>query len=147
MQGFTVGFPLGLAPDKRPEPRTPCENSAKAQGDPDTVRELIEKELDLGHMLASFDEPPLPNILFSPLHLVPKAGDNDKSRLIHNLAFPYDQEIFNKCIPPEEKSVNYHCIDQLIQLSLDFGPNIWGAEWIFLMRAAIYQYNLRIWDY
>ena len=29
MQGFTVGFPLGLAPDKRPEPRTPCENSAK----------------------------------------------------------------------------------------------------------------------
>ena len=128
IQGFTVGFPLGLAPDKRPEPRAPCPNSSKAQADPDTVRELIQKELELGHMLGPFDDPPLPNMVFSPLHLVPKAGDSNKSRLIHNLAFPYDHQSVNKCIPPEEKSVTYHYIDELIQLALDLGPNIWGCR-------------------
>lgn len=128
IQGFTKGFPLGVDPDKRPYPRPPCENSDEANRKPDVVRELVQKEVKLGHMLGPFDEPPLPNMVYSPLHLVPKAGDVKKHRLIHNLAFPYNQESVNRCIPPEQSSVSYHYIDELIQLAMELGPNIWGCR-------------------
>ena len=75
-----------------------------------------------------FDEPPLPNMVFSPLHLVPKAGAPGKYRLIHNLAFPYNEGSVNRSIPPEESSVQYHYIGELIQLALQLGKDIWGCR-------------------
>ena len=128
IDGFTRGFPLGVDPAKRPQPRGPCENSQAARERPDITRALVAKEVELGHMLGPFDEPPIPNLVFSPLHLVKKAGSEDKWRLIHNLAFPYTEESVNRSIPPEEASVQYHYIDELIALALELGPNITGCR-------------------
>ena len=128
VNGFTNGFPLGIDPERRPEPREPCLNSAAAQAKSEELRKLVQKELDLGHMLGPFDEPPLPNMVYSPLHLVPKAGNPDEYRLIHNLAFPYTEQSVNKSIPKEESSVHYHYIDELIEMAIDLGENIWGCR-------------------
>ena len=128
INGFTNGFPLGIDPDKRPEPRESCPNSDVVRSKPYVLRKLVQKELDLGHMLGPFDEPPLPDMVYSPLHLVPKAGNLDKYRLIHNLAFPYTEQSVNKSIPKEESSVTYHYIDELIEMALTLGENIWGCR-------------------
>ena len=128
VNGFTNGFPLGIDPERRPEPREPCLNSAVAQAKPDELRKLVQKELDLGHMLGPFDKPPLPNMVYSPLHLVPKAGNPDEYRLIHNPAFPYTEQSVNKSIPKDESSVHYHYIDELIEMAMDLGENIWGCR-------------------
>ena len=128
IDGFTRGFPLGIDPERRPQPRGPCENSDEAKDKPEIVRELVEKELKLGHMLGPFDEPPLPDMVFSPLHLVPKAGSDNKFRLIHNLAFPYNEESVNRSIPPEESSVQYHYIGELIEMAIRLGKDIWGCR-------------------
>ena len=128
IDGFTRGFPLGIDPDKRPQPRGPCENSDAAKEKPEIVRELVEKELKLHHMLGPFDEPPLPDMVFSPLHLVPKAGSENKYRLIHNLAFPYNEESVNCSIPLEESSVQYHYIGELIEMAIRPGKDIWGCR-------------------
>ena len=96
----------------------------------------MEKELKLGHMLGPFDEPPLPDMVFSPLHLVPKAGSENKYRLIHNLAFPYNEESVNHSIPPEESSVQYHYIGELIEMAIRLGKDIWGAGWILPMHSG-----------
>ena len=128
INGFTNGFPLGIDPDKRPESRDPCPNSDVAQAKPEELRKLVQKELDLGHMLGPFDEPPLPDMVNSPLHLVPKAGNPDEYRLIHNLAFPYTEQSVNKSIPKGESSVTYHYIDELIEMAITLGENIWGCR-------------------
>ena len=128
IRGFTHGFPLEIDPDKRPEPREPCDNSDEVNEHIEELRRLVQKEVDLGHMLGPFEEPPLPNMVFSPLHLVPKAGAPGKYRLIHNLAFPYNEESVNRSIPPEESSVQYHYIGELIQLALQLGKDIWGCR-------------------
>ena len=128
IDGFTRGFPLGIDPAKRPAPRAPCGNSDDAQAKPEIVRELVAKEVLLGHMLGPFDEPPLPDMVYSPLHIVPKAGSENKYRLIHNLAFPYNEDSVNRSIPPEESSVQYHYIGELIEMAIRLGKDSWGCR-------------------
>ena len=79
-------------------------------------------------MLGPFDEPPLPDMVYSPLHLISKAGAEGKYRLIHNLAFPYNEGSVNRSIPKEESAFQYHYIDELIQLALQLGSDIWGCK-------------------
>ena len=82
----------------------------------------------MGHMLGPFDEPPLEGMVYSPIHLVDKAGDPNKSRLIHNLAYPYNDQSVNRCIPQSESSVQYHYVDELIDLALQLGDDLWGCR-------------------
>ena len=82
----------------------------------------------MGHMLGPFDEPPLEGIVYSPIHLVNKARDPNKSRLIHNLAFPYNDQSVNQCIPPSQSSIQYHYIDELIDFAISLGKDIWGCR-------------------
>ena len=57
LDGDTNSFKLGLT--RFPQPRLPCKNPREALHKPDIVKELIDKELRLGHILGPFDEPPL----------------------------------------------------------------------------------------
>ena len=126
ISGFTSSFRLGL--DREPLPREPCENSAKALKNEEVTSQLIAEEIEMGHMLGPFDEPPLEGMVYSPIHLVDKAGDPNKSRLIHNLAYPYNDQSVNRCIPQSESSVQYHYVDELIDLALELGDDLWGCR-------------------
>ena len=93
------------------------------------TQELVDKEIALGHILRQFDEPPLPDMVFSPLNIVPKVGSPNRYRLIHDLAFPYgtDQSV-NSCIPTENSSVQYHYIEEVIDMGIEIGVSATAAH-------------------
>ena len=100
--------------------REPCRNLCKAIRYPEITPELIDKEVALGHMLGPFDEQLIENMIFSPINIMPKPGMK-KYRLIHDLAYPYNSESVNSCIPEENLSVQYHHIDEVINMVLTIG--------------------------
>ena len=73
VNGFEEGFELGLKcfPTSCP----PCTNLKGAHKKLEETLKLINKHLAKGHMFGPFDKPPFPNIMFSPLNLVNKAGN------------------------------------------------------------------------
>ena len=126
VDGYTNGFSLGV--DRRPSPWPPCPNLREARRKPEITQALVDKEVALGHMLGPFDEPPLPDMVFSPLNIVPKAGSKDKYRLIHDLAYPYNSESVNSCIPTEHASVQYHTIDEVIDMGMQLGTGTFAGR-------------------
>ena len=56
VNGFRYGFSLGMT--RRPPPNSPCANGSKAQEDPVTMQQLVDKGVAKGHMLGPFDTPP-----------------------------------------------------------------------------------------
>ena len=64
----------------------------------------------------------------SPLNLVDKAGNPGKYRLIHNLAFPYDETSINACIPDSQSKVKYQKFDVAILLGLKHGCTSHAAK-------------------
>ena len=124
LDGFHYGFKLGLAQD--PKPRGPCKNSKTVQQYPEIAQELVDKEVQRGHILGPFDDPPLEKLCYSPIGLVKKACSPEGSfRLIQDLSFPYHEpeESINACIPEEESLVQYHYLEEVIQMALDIGSS------------------------
>ena len=80
------------------------------------------EEVRLKRCLGPYDRSPLDNLICSPLNLVPKAGSKEKKyRLIHNLAYPYDDNSVNANIPDSEAKVEYLTFDNVIKLGLKHG--------------------------
>ena len=79
---------------------------------------MVSDEVALKHILGPYDNCPLPGLICSPLNLVPKAGNPGKYRLIHNLAFPYNEDSVNANIPDHEAKVEYQKFDVAIKLGL-----------------------------
>ena len=128
VQGFEQGFHLSLT--REPEPWPPCQNSREVQQKPKITQELVNKEIVLGHILGPFNEPPLPNMIFSPLNIVPKAGCPNWYRLIHDLAYPYrTNQSVNACIPEENSSVQYHYIEEIIDMGIEI-ENTATVAWV-----------------
>ena len=125
VEGFTHGFRLGL--NRRPKPRQPYPNSREARQNPEIVQKLADKEIQNGCLSGPFDKSPLPNIVFSPLNIVPKAGSEGEFRLIHDLAYPYNNESLYSCIPTEEASVKYY-LEAVVNMAVEIGTKTWGAR-------------------
>ena len=125
LDGYKNGFKLGLM--HLPKSRPPCKNPREALQKPEIVQELIDKELKLGHMLGPFDKPPFTEMVYSPINVVPKASSQNKYRLIHDLKHPYNDESINSCIPEENFTVQYHRIDEVIEMALAIGTCVKGA--------------------
>ena len=45
---------------------------------PQVVQDHVDQEVAKGHMLGPFNHPPLENMVYSPLNLIPKAGSPGK---------------------------------------------------------------------
>ena len=125
LDGYNNGFMLGCT--QHPEPREPCQNLHEAIHNPEITQELIDKEVALGHMLGLFEEQMIENMIFSPINIVPKPGTK-KCRLINDLAYPYNSESMNSYIPKENLSVQYHHIDEVINMELTIGVCARGAR-------------------
>ena len=101
---------------------------------------MIDEEVRKGHMAGPFAEPSFPNMVFSPINLVPKAEAPPDAPaikrylLIHDLSHPYNDNSVNTCILKEAASVHYAKIDDIIQMALQIGVttvlchiDIWAA--------------------
>ena len=121
MTGFREGFMLGM--ERYPDLRGPCRNLKKTRDNMDKTRDLVKKEISRGHMAGPFqpDNPPMTNLVFSPLNLVDKAGQKGEFRLIQDLSYPYNEQSVNACIPSENSSVQYEYIDKAISLAMTIG--------------------------
>ena len=125
VDGFTNGFSLGMMSE--PELRGPCENLSGVLENPLIAQQMVDEEVAKGHMLGPFDEPPLPNLIYLPINLVPKGEDD--FRLIHDLLYPYDGvNSINDCIPPCNSRVHYHSIDDVIDIALRLGQTATGSR-------------------
>ena len=119
IMGFTEGFSIGCSNVPPPHPLPP--NSQAVLDKLHIAQAMVDEEVNLGHMLGPYTQPPIPNLICSPLNLVPKAGDPDKHRLIHNLAHPYNKESINTNIPDTEATVTYIKFDKVIKLTVKHG--------------------------
>ena len=122
VDGFRHGFRLGVS--RRPKPRPPCRNGKLVRENPEIAQKLVDKEVAKGHILGpfDFDNPPLPELFFSPINLVRKINSPDEFRLIHDLSHPFgSDESVNACIPEEESSVQYHYLDEVIEMAIRIG--------------------------
>ena len=62
---------------------------------------------------------------------MPKAGNPDKFRLIHNVAFPYNQNSVNANIPDCHAKVSYQKFDVVVQLGLKHRPGCYAGKMDF----------------
>ena len=66
VQGFRNGFDLGLT--KEPPAWGPCENLSKVLEMPDVVQMLRDAQVKKGHIAGPFMDPPLEDMVFSPIN-------------------------------------------------------------------------------
>ena len=97
-----------------------------AKLDPQLIRDRLRKEIALGRMLGPFNVPPFPDLMCSPVALVPKK-DSDEMRMIMHLSYPYGQSI-NYFIDPEKASTCYQTFDDAVQLVIKQGRFCWLSK-------------------
>ena len=79
-------------------------------------------------MLGPYPSMPIPDLICSPLNLVKKAGEDNKFRLIHNLAYPYNENAVNTNIPDHKAKVIYQQFDLVIKLGLKHGRSAHASK-------------------
>jgi len=112
VDGFREGFSLGFE-----GPRTPLtsNNSHTITDKTHLAQTKIDNEVRLGRIEGPFDQPPWPNMKFSPLALREKSTPGTY-RLLHNLSYPYDHNAVNINIAQENKTVHYSTIRDAAKL-------------------------------
>ena len=112
-----------------PEVCAPYKNSAEVRKYPHIVQQLVDAEVEKGHILGPFDVLPLPNLIYSLINIVPKTRSPDKFQLMHDLLFPHDRmNAINDCIPEVNAKVQYHHINKVINLALAMGLTMCRAQ-------------------
>ncbi len=122
-QGFNPGIECALSQNHI------CNNLQSAHADPDTVNDLIAKEVKAGFMIGPFDEPPFKVFRISPIGLATRKFSG-KKRLIIDLSSPHNSTIpsINSLIPLDEFSLRYHDIEQAVELVKIAGRGAWLAK-------------------
>nr|XP_055053787.1 uncharacterized protein LOC129438918 [Misgurnus anguillicaudatus] len=106
-----------------------CDNLQSALIEPDTVDNLINKEVASGFMIGPFDTPPFEHFRISPIGVATRKFSG-KKRLIIDLSAPHNSPYpsINSLIPLDEFSLHYHDIDQAISLIKNAGRGAWLAK-------------------
>ena len=122
--GFQHGFSLRY---NGPQRARSCVNMPSAQAQPLVLANKVIKEISAGRVLGPCSSPPIDYLQCSPLGLVPKKGDKNKWRMIHNLSHPHGDSI-NSHISKADSSVNYQSFDRAIELIRLHGANCYMAK-------------------
>lgn len=117
IQGFTSGFSLGTVGTSLPRLSS---NHSSVGTHSDFVRAKLSKEIAKKRVKGPYTKPPFPNLVCSPLGVVPKKEPNS-FRLIHDLSFPRNQDSVNSLIPFEHSTVSLESFDQVAALILQAG--------------------------
>lgn len=86
-------------------------NAVSAHIRPEILRQMVEKEVNLGHTRGPFQTPPFPNFICSSLGLVPKKPDG--FRLILDLSLPFYDSV-NYYIDEQEFPLEYCNVDDAV---------------------------------
>ena len=140
VEGFHYGFFIGCA--QSPEQRIPPANSSAIAEKIKVARKIVADKLKLKRVLGPYENPPLNNLICSPLNLVEKAGSKGKYNLVHNLAYPYDENSINANIPNSEAEVSYAKFDEAIKYGIKHGVNAKAAKLDFDMAFRNFLINL-----
>ena len=120
IQGLRNGFDLEYSGPF--EPRTPA-NLSTADQDPQLIRDNLQKEVSLGHMIGPFPEPPFLDLICSPVGLVPKKESSDLCMIMH-LSYPYGG-LINDFIDPEKAATKYQSFQDAVKLVVQQGSFCW----------------------
>lgn len=105
IEGFSQGFSLGL---KESPTLMPCSKVYPVK------TELVSKvtdEVRKGRIIGPFSDPPLSDLMISPIQLIPKPNSN-KDRMIFNLSSPSGLSV-NDNIPESATSVTYCSVNDV----------------------------------
>lgn len=123
IDGFSQGFDLGCI--SCPKSRS-CDNHPSTRKHLEHVQQKLQHEIQLGCIQGPFEKPPFPDLVCSPLGVVPKSSPG-KFRLIHDLSFPF-QDSVNSHIPDESAKVQYDTIQSVLELVKRFGKGCLMAK-------------------
>jgi len=117
VNGFTFGFRIPYSGQRigRFSP-----NHASAKRLPHVVSDKLAKEVALGRVAGPFPEPPLHNLIVSPIGLTPKKQPGE-FRLIFDLSYPAGSSV-NDGIEQSLCSVEYAKFDDAIRMIQQLGP-------------------------
>ncbi|XP_063289463.1 uncharacterized protein LOC134573609 [Pelobates fuscus] len=122
--GFTNGFHTGFV--SLPTGVLECPNLQSALTDPDSICELLHKEISNGFMIGPFSTPPFTSWRTNPLGIA-TGKYNNKKRLIIDFSAPHSSPTpsLNALIPSEDFSLQYARIDDAIQAIIHAGRAAW----------------------
>ena len=111
IHGFRHGSKL-----KYKGPRTGCihNNLTSAHQFPKLLQQCLDKEITLGRVLGPFKQPPLDNLVCSPVGMVPKKNST-KMRMITHLSYPNGNSI-NHHIDPRDATTSYQSFDYAVKI-------------------------------
>jgi hypothetical protein len=101
-------------------------NHKSVATNPEIVSAKLAKEIALNRMAGPFHQPPLNNMVVSPIGLVPKK-DSGEFRLIHDLSFPKGNSV-NSNIDPFDSAVQYETLDHCVDILQKLGKNALMAK-------------------
>ena len=122
-KGFSQGFSIC---NKDSYPQNPPKNLKSSQLHPQIVDIKLDKEAKLGRIAGPFTQPPLEDMVFSPLGLQPKKAPG-QFRVIHHLSFPKGRSV-NDGIPFDLATVKYASVGQAIRHIVNTGPKCYLAK-------------------
>ena len=106
VEGFEQGFSLRLRDNTTLQPYTKI-----LPVKPDVKSKLMD-EVHRGRILGPFHTPPVPDLMISPICVIPKS--DGKFRMIFNLSHPKEHSV-NDNIPEHHTSVTYCTVADVAQ--------------------------------
>ncbi len=122
-EGFKNGFKLAYLGDRTSRDSKNLKSITNLKKE---ALEKINKEVKLGRIAGPFHEKPLPDLIISPIGLVPKS-EPGKYRLIQHLSYPEGESI-NDGIDRGMCKVNYTSFDVAVRLVVSAGKGALMAK-------------------
>lgn len=131
LDGLRNGFRLGFQHSRKL--KSANKNKPSANHHPEVIDRYLANEVSLGRVAGPFPSPPFPNLHVSSFGVIPKKGQPGKWRLIVDLSSPAGLSV-NDGIDPDEFTLQYITVDQIIRMISKYGPGALMAK--FDVEAA-----------
>ena len=125
LEGLQDGFRLGFQPARRLKPSK--KNKPSAFQNPKVTDNYLATEVARGRVAGPFPSPHLPDLQVNSFGVIAKKGQPGKWRLIVDLSSPYGSSV-NDGIDPDEFSMHYIHMDQIINMMAQHGPGALMAK-------------------